>query len=564
MILELNVKDLALIREACVELSGGLNILTGETGAGKSIVIGSIALLRGKKAQPELIREGAEYAYVELIARPEGEELLRALSERGVEPLPDGTLILSRKIGRNRSVAKLNGESVPLAALRETAELLTDLYGQHEYQTLLDHGKHLGILDSYGRKDYREELSAVSGAYGVFREAKKRLSAFRLDEDARLREMDFAAYEIAEIERAALRPGEEEELAAEYKRMNHARKIAAHLGRACELLSESGVGEALSEVSDALLYDETLSGIRDQLCDAESIVSGAARDLQEAMDALSMDEGDFRRLEERLDLIRNLMAKYGNSAEAVEAYRKRKEARLLELQNYEAERCAAESACREAEEKLFRCCAALTEKRRQAAELFCDAVREELLELGFSSVRLGFSFRAKEASADGADEVCLEAALNPGEAMRSVAESASGGELSRVMLAVKTVLAETDSIPTLIFDEIDTGISGRTAQKVAEKLSVIARRHQVICITHLPQIASMADVHFRIEKAEKNGRNVTSIERLSEEETLSELARLLGGAEITEAVRQNAAEMKALARKRKRSREAEPDREKEK
>ena len=551
MLLELNVKDIALIRRAEVEFGKGLNILTGETGAGKSIIIGSIGLALGRKAQSDIIREGAEYAYVELVFDAADERLKEQLRALSIEPLEDGTVLISRKIGRSRSSSKINDETVTLSRLKEVTELLIDIYGQHEHQSLLDPRKHLELLDAYGHTVLAPLLSEVRTAWQAYRAVCEEGRRFQMKEEDRLREIDFAEFELREIDEAAVRDGEEEELAARYRRMSHAKVIAEHLARAHEALSESSIGAALSEVEEANGYDEALSGIRDQLFDADSIVSGAAQDIRRYLDDMDVDEADFRETEERLDLIRSVMAKYGNSAEAVAAYREKKAARLLELQNYEENRRKNEAERERLYAELRKACAELTEARKAAAEEFAKAVSRELSDLGFASVRFFLSFAEKEPAQDGADEVCFMAALNPGEKPRPLQEVASGGELSRVMLAVKTVLAETDRIPTLIFDEIDTGISGRTAQQVAEKLNVIAGRHQVICITHLPQIAAMADTHFVIAKSEEDGRNVTAIEKLGETESLSELARLLGGAEITDTVMQNAAEMKRLACERK-------------
>ena len=551
MLLELNVKDIALIKKADVEFGAGLNILTGETGAGKSIVIGSVALALGKKAQPDIIREGAEYAVIELVADVPDEVIAEKLRELSLLPDEGDGLIISRKIGSSRSVSKINDETVTLSRLREVTELLIDIYGQHEHETLLHSGKQLELLDDFSHRETAELRQKVKKAWMEYKTLLRKCREFTMDESERQREIDFAAFEIGEIEAAAVKDGEEEELSARYRRMNHAREIAEHLARAYGLLEESGVSAALSEIETANGYDEGLQGIRDQLFDAESILSGAAREIRGYADGMDMDEESFHETEARLDLIRGIMAKYGKTAAEIEAYRERKAARLKELTDYENNLRRAEEACREAEELLRALCGKLTEARKQAALIFSERVQKELLELGFQSVSFELSFREIEPSENGADDITFMAALNPGERLRSLAEAASGGELSRVMLAVKTVLAETDRIPTLIFDEIDTGISGRTAQKVAERLALIAKRHQVICITHLPQIAAMADRHFVISKEEEGGRNVTEIRRLSEEETLSELARLLGGAQITEAVRENAAEMKALANARK-------------
>ena len=549
MLLELHVKDIALIREAVVEFRDGLNIMTGETGAGKSVIIGSCMLALGGKARPDIVREGAESAYVELVfsVEKEAEPYFRDL---GIDP-EDGTIVMSRKIAAGRSVSRINGETVSLKTLRDAAARLIDVYGQNEYHTLMDAENHLTILDAFLGSSIAAEKADVKAAYERFRSAEKVLASFDLDEEKKAHEIELAEYEIAEIEEAGLVPGEEEELAAEYKKLNNSRNIIEYMDRAYRALSADAAGEALSMLESALRYDPELSGIRDELYDAQTILSDALREISSYVSSCDLSEEKLRETEKRLDLIRTLETKYGKTVDDVIGYGKKKEERLRLLMDYDENRKTAEAELAKAKEELCGACGRLSGKRKEGARILCAKIRSELLELGFDSVTMELSFTEKEPQENGSDRVCFLTALNPGEKAKPLSEVASGGELSRVMLSIKTVLAKTDQIPTLIFDEIDAGISGRTAQKVAEKLAIISTDHQVICITHLPQIAAMADTHYVISKGELDGRNVTSIRELSGEEPVKELSRLLGGAEITESVMENAAEMKALADRKK-------------
>lgn len=552
MLIELNVRDIALIREASADFGSGLNILTGETGAGKSVIINAALLALGAKARIDLIRRGAESAYVELVFEVKEQEKLEQLLALGVPVEADGQLIISRRITPSRSLSRINGETVTLGRLREISGLLIDIYGQNEHQSLKDTDRHLALLDEFLHRDAAELLQEVRESCCLFRAAKKAYESFDLNEQERMREADLALFELNEIDEANMQEGEEERLVQEHRRLSHAKQVIEALNRADQALSGDPAGTALAEVEEALRYDDEVKQIYDQLADADSILQSVRRDISDYADSFDLDEAHFQEIESRLDLIRGLEAKYGSSIQEIRAYRDSRAARLEVLENYEKQKAGAQRALSEAKKRLEAAALALRAKRKEGAKQLCARVREELLELGFESVQLSLAFTEKEPSENGADEVEFMAALNPGESMKPLSEAASGGELSRFMLALKTVLAETDDIPTLIFDEIDTGISGRTAQKVSERLSLIGRTHQVICITHLPQIAAMADSHYVIEKEETDGRNVTRIRKLGKEESLDELARLLGGVEITSAVRENASEMKKLAEEKKR------------
>lgn len=547
MLLELHVRNLALIEQADVEFGGGLNILTGETGAGKSIIIGSVNLALGQKAAKDIIRSGAEYAYVELIFHVE-EDKRQALKNFDVEAGEDGTLIISRKIMPSRSISKINDETVTAGRLKAVTGLLIDIHGQHEHQSLLYPSKHLEILDTYGKSRTGELKKEVADTYRSYQKLRAALEEASGDAESRRREADFLQFEIEEIENAALKEGEEEKLTEQYRLYSNGRKIIASLSAAYEAVEADGIGRALQQVNEVADYDERLIGIRDQLYDVESIISDVHHEITSYMDDLSFDEEELAQLEERLDLIHNMQAKYGDTVEKIGKALVEKRARLEQLEHFDEFRQETERRLNMTTARLEELCGTLSAERQEAAKKLTGQIREGLVDLNFLDVSFSMEFRRLDHyTADGYDEAEFVISTNPGEPMRSLGMVASGGELSRIMLAIKTVLADSDEIPTLIFDEIDTGISGRTAQMVSEKLSIIAKSHQVICITHLPQIAAMADCHFEIAKSAEGGRTTTQIHALDEEQMVAELARLLGGARITDTVLQNAREMKELA-----------------
>ena len=552
MLLELKVKNLALIEEAEIEFGQGLNILTGETGAGKSILIGSVNMALGGKASRDSIRQGAESAYIELlfsVDTPEQEEALKALD---IQVPEDKTLIISRKILPSRSTSRINDETVTALRLKQATALLLDIHGQHEHQSLLNLHHHLEILDAYARAETAPLKEETARAYGRYQELKQKLSAMEGGLEERLREADFLRFEIEKIQEAGLKEGEEEELSARYRKLSHARRIAENLGEAYGALEQDMMARVIKGVDQAAAYDEALKEIRDQAYEAESLLNDLSRSIQDYMENCVFDQEEFRQIEERLDLIHGLQAKYGNSEGAVLKALEEKQARLEELEHFDQIRSELEEELERAGEKLEELCSRLTQVRIREAEALSEKMRESLADLNFLDVSFVMEIRRLDHyTAEGWDEAEFLISTNPGEPVKPLREVASGGEPSRIMLAIKTVLADTDQIPTLIFDEIDTGISGRTAQSVSEKLREISKTHQVICITHLPQIASMADVHFEIAKSVSQGKTVTRIKPLNREESVEELARLLGGAKITDAVRQNALEMKELAERTK-------------
>ena len=553
MLFHLSVRNLALIDSAEVEFEEGLNILTGETGAGKSVIIGSVNAALGGKTSKDMIRQGCDYAYVELVFSVTDEKKRRELAAREVCPDADGNLIISKKIMPSRSISRINDETVTAARLREITGILIDIHGQHEHQSLLYHAKHLEILDEYGKSRIAKLKEQTAEAYQEYAAVKKKLEYYQSGREQLLRETDFLRFEIEEIENAGLKPGEEEELESAYRRFSNSRRIVESLSEAYQAVHGDAVARALLAVEKAAEYDEGISGIRDQLYDVDALMSDLNREISSYMEEMTFDEAAFRETEERLDLIRGLENKYGDTIEKVLDSLDKKREKLEELEHFDLRREETERRFAQLEERLETLCGELSEIRRETAQTLTERMREGLSDLNFLNVEFTMEFRRlSHYTAGGFDEAEFLISTNPGEPPRPLGAVASGGELSRIMLAIKAVLAETDDIPTLIFDEIDTGISGRTAQMVSEKLSLIAGSHQVICITHLPQIAAMADSHYEIRKTAKENRTVTQIKRLSEEQMTDELARLLGGAEITEAVRQNAREMRALAAEKKR------------
>ena len=552
MLDRLMVKDLALIEKSVVEFGPGLNILTGETGAGKSILLGSIQLALGQKANKDMIRHGSEQALIEL-SFSLGEEKEAELKELEEDlEIEEGSLIIRRKISEKKSENRVNDLSVTLAKLREISGELLDLHGQHEHHSLLKEGAHLAILDSFMTRRGGSVLSEVKEAYENYREKKKKVEAYSLPEEERKRELDFLQFELEELSSANLKPGEEEQLSKDYAVYENRDRLKSLLLRVQEELADRDFHGPVKNLEEAVTFDESLKNVLDTAYALEAVGEDCLRAVEHYLDHSEMDEEKFFLLGERLDTIRSLMMKYGGTEEkALEALSK-KEERLRFLTDYEKEKALMEEALARSEEELREKAEKLSLERQKTAKELEERIQQEMQELGFLDTRFTFCFEKKgEISEKGLDEVESYVSLNPGEPLRPLREVGSGGELSRIMLSIKTVLADTDAVPTLIFDEIDTGISGRTAEKVGEKLEKIAKNHQVILITHLPQIAAKADRHFLIEKNVQEGKTKTEIHALNEEASVKELARLLGGEELTEAALQNARSLKAKAKEKK-------------
>ena len=560
MLQSLHVKNLALIEETEIEFSKGLNILTGETGAGKSLLIGSINLALGGKFEKDMVRRGADSALVELVFEGESRKVNEKLDELGVEAQEDGTVILTRKLQNGKSICRLNGETVTAKQVKELAELLIDIHGQHEHQSLLQHKKQLEIVDEFCGEEFVKAQNAAAESYRVWRELKRKLESETLDEEEKEKEQSLASFELQEIEQANLTPGEDEELEQRYRLMVNSKRILEGLSEGYQYTandSETGAGGAISRALRALRsvagFDERLEQLEEQLAEVDSLLADFNRDLSEYRSDCEFDERDFAQTEERLNTLNRFKEKYGSTLEEVIAYGEEKKKFLEKLEDYDSYIAELERDCAAAGEQVRQDCERLSEIRKKYAAVLEKKLTEALVNLNFLTVQFAIDIRRTQTiTAKGFDEAEFLISTNPGEAPRPLGQVASGGELSRIMLAIKTVLAGRDDIDTLIFDEIDAGISGKTAWQVSKQLDVLGHAHQVICITHLPQIAAMADRHFCIEKSATHDNTITDIRMLDNNDSLGELARLLGSDTLSEAALSNAREMReqALAHKK--------------
>lgn len=551
MLESLHVKNLALIDEIEVDFRSGLNILTGETGAGKSILLGSVNLALGGRYTADMLRTGAKFGLVELTFSVENETIEKHLEEMDIFP-DEGRIVLSRKLMEGRSTSKINGETVSMSTLKDVASMLIDIHGQHEHQSLLHKKNHLAFLDLYARDAVKELKKQVSAAYQRYMTCKRTLESSSMDERERQKELDLIQFEVNEIEGANLMDGEDGELEQLYHRMLDGKKITEGISEAYQYTSEDASGNcseylsrAIRALQEAAECDEQGESLYNQLVEIDSLLNDFNRELSDYAKTFDFSEEDFYDTETRLNEVNHLKAKYGNSVAEVLAYCEKKQQRLQELEDYENYICSLQSELAKAEQEYVKLASRLSEERRKAAVLFVEEIRKGLIELNFLDVQFEMRFETLSSySANGVDEAEFYLSANPGEALRPMGMAASGGELSRIMLVIKSVLADKEDTPTLIFDEIDTGISGITAGKVAEKMRFIGQSRQVLCITHLAQIAAMANTHYLIQKSAEDNSTHTSICQLDEDASIRELARLLGGATITDNILQSAKDMK--------------------
>lgn len=556
MLENLHVKNLALIEEEDITFLDGLHILSGETGAGKSIILGALGLALGGKVSKEMLRDGDKEALVEAVFRVTRESQRKQLAALDVEPYDD-QIILSRKITESRSVAKINGEMVPAVKMKQVGDIFLDIHGQNDHQSLLHKKKHLEMLDEYAKSEVQPLKERMHTAYKKYAQKQQEWQdADRMDGD-REREISFLEYEIHEIADANLQVGEDERFESQYRRLSNSKRIMEALGEAQQMSAGADgasdqIGRAIQRLHQVVVYDEALSPMLDSLSDIDSLLSDFNRDLSQYMSEAEFDEELFAQIDGRLNEINRLKDKYGSTIEQILAAKEEKEERLQKLQHYEAYLAKLSEECKQAKKEAEDAAFALSSMRQHYAKELSKKVEDALLDLNFLDVHFSMEFlQAEKIGMDGYDDAQFMIRTNPGEPIRPLKDIASGGEMSRIMLAIKTVLAEHDDIDTLIFDEIDAGISGRTAQAVSEKLHLVAKEHQVICITHLPQIAAMADHHYLIQKEVTGNETISSIEALSYHDSIKELARMLGGTTITQTVLDNAKEMKELAQQKK-------------
>lgn len=557
MLQNLHVKNLALIDECEVEFDEGLNILSGETGAGKSIIIGSINLALGEKVPKEMLRDNGQSAFVELIFSVENEDTIKKLRELDVE-MDDNTVILSRRITASRAVGRVNGEAVSVSRMKEIASYLIDIHGQHEHQSLLSKKKHLDILDEYAKKPLGNKKQTMAALYKEYKSIKEEFENAGMDAEQRNRELSFLTYEVDEIEQAGLVIGEDEELEEQFKRFSNGKKIMESVNAAYQMTGMNDasaselIGSAARELTQVMSYDKDVEKLQSQIAEIDSLLSDFNHEISGYISNAEFDDETFYKTQKRLDEINHLKSKYGSSIEEILAAMDEKQKRIEVLNDYDAYLKTLNEKLNAKKQELSDISEEVSKIRKREAKKLTKAIKEALVDLNFLDVDFEMEFeKLPDFTANGIDLPEFVISTNPGEALKPLGKIASGGELSRIMLGIKAVMAENDHIESLIFDEIDSGISGRTAQMVSEKMNELGRNHQIICITHLPQIAAMADAHFLIEKSVENKSTVSRIYKLSEEQSISELARMLGGVEITDTVMQSAKEMKKLAAQKK-------------
>lgn len=549
----LHIENIAIIEAADIEFAPGFNALTGETGAGKSIVIDSLSAVLGQRTSRELIRTGAEKAFVSAAFSGMAPELTEEL---GIQPEADGTLLLQREIQTDgKNVCRVNGRPVTVGQLRALGARLLNIHGQHDGQQLLDEEQHIVYLDSFGRV----ESLAITYAekYKNFTDIRRQIGALQMDEAEKARRVDTLQYQIEELRRAKLTPGEEEELTARRGMLRNAEKFLGAVAGADYALNgdDSGGGalSALRQAQDALggvrHLDDAFGQLYERLGEAYSEVYDIAATVEDKRGELDVSPGELDRVESRMDLLYRLKKKYGATVEDMLDYQARCEAELAQIEDAGDTLVRLEQALSKAEKEARQAAQALSDARKAAAEQLTSQILAELQQLDMGKIRFAVDFAEKPLDRDGMDTVRFLMSANVGEELRPIHKIASGGELARIMLAMKNVLSEQDHVGTMVFDEVDTGVSGRAAQKVAEKMARISRRKQVLCVTHLPQLAAMADTHFSVEKGERGGRTYTEVRRLDREQRRRELARLTGGSHVSQTMLDGAEELLVQAEK---------------
>lgn len=550
MLCELQIENIAIIKKAVISFQKGFNVMTGETGAGKSIVIDAINAVLGERTSRELIRTGCDSAFVSALFYGLSNNAENVLAELEIPSEEDGALLIQRRLfadGRNQ--CKINGVTVTVSAVKQVARLLVNIHGQSDNQMLLSPEYHCAYIDSLAEDT--EEFEAFSEAYREYIKCKAQLLSLNTDETEKLRRLDILNYQIDELESADIRVGEIAEAEERLEVLRNAERITDALSTAHAYLNgDDEHGGAVSSAFSAAKQLENISAFSEEYCELQQQVQEASYTLSSVCDDLrdklfsdAFDPAEMDSLEERLDLLYTLQRKYGNSEQAMITYLENavNERENIEMSDEQKEKLTAEVQKRY--EQAYNLAQKLHQKREAAAAVFCKDVEQELAFLDMPSVRFTVQNNIGDLTENGIDSIEFLLSANVGEAPKPLAKIASGGELSRIMLAIKSVLAEKDSIGTLIFDEIDTGVSGRAAQKIGIKLKKVSQSHQVVCVTHLAQIAAFADSHMRIEKAEHDGQTFTEVTPLDFIGRKHELARILGGLTVTELQLQNAEEL---------------------
>ena len=557
MLRELHIRNIAVIEDVTIAFYNGFHVLTGETGAGKSILIDSINIALGQRTSKDLIRTGADSATVDIVFEL-SEQAEQKLNEYGVES-DDGMLYISRQITLDgKSKCRINGHLVPLNLVKDISVFLLTIHGQHDNQTLLLPKYHIGFVDDYG--NYDDIIEAYKNQYSVVRDTEKRIEALKIDEDEKRRKIELLSYQVDEISAAHLCPGEKAELEQKKEYLANIESIAENCGEAYSLLYGSEDKAAYDSVSTAVRclenvsdYDSRINDLRDALESVLADMEDAAHELRSFADNNDYTPGELDSVQERLETITSLERKYGQGEDTVLKYLDSAKAELNEIEDSDVALEKLKNKYTEESEKLKKFALKLSAKRKEAAISLQTGVMKELAELDMQKMRFSVAVEPIEDNGElkytssGSDKVEFLISGNPGEGLKPLSKIASGGEMSRIMLALKSVLTDSDIVETLIFDEIDTGVSGRAAQKIAEKIRALSKKRQILCITHLAQIAGMANTHYLVKKESDDNHTYTSVIRLDNDARKYELARIIGGVKITDLTLQAAQEMLELA-----------------
>jgi len=558
MLSDLQVKNFALINKVNINFKKGLNILSGETGAGKSIIIGALDLLLGARANTDVIRSGKEAAYISAFFQPEELTIInKILTEAGIEKEDSGILIAReiRENGRNRTL--INGQLATLKIVKKISRYLIDIHGQHEHQLLLDPGSHLMILDAFIGQEIQPLKNNIKSLYQELNKVQKELAEIEIDDSQRARELDIINFQIDEIEEASLMKGEYEDLKEEYKSLSHAEEIYQVVAELISALSgddysEKGIMDRLAVLKNKFVeiedYNQRLKKLNKKFADIYYSLEEFVFDLGDFESAFNYDEQRIAIISDRLDLINTLLRKYGEDIETVLSYLEELYQKRDKLENIEEKISSLTKKNNKFKKEILKKSGELSQLRKEYAKKLEVKLKAELKDLAMEDVRFKVDFKQKEITADGTDQIEFLISPNRGEDLKSLTKIASGGELSRIMLSLKTITAALDQVDTLIFDEVDSGVGGNTAAKMAAKLSQIAAERQIICITHLPQLASAANHHFLIKKERGKNRTFTKIYALDKDERVAEIARMIGGATITDKTLAHAEEMVLLAK----------------
>ncbi|HKL13571.1 MAG TPA: DNA repair protein RecN [Halanaerobiales bacterium] len=564
MLSELNIKNFALIDELNIEFQSGFSVLTGETGAGKSIILDALDILMGARAYKEVIRTEQSSAYIEALFYPDKkEEIDEILSENGVST-EDEMLLISREINQDgRNKGRINGQLVTVSLIQDIAPYLVDIHGQHEQQSLLDEDTHLMILDQYIKNDIKDLKREVEDYFSEIKKVNNKLNNIDIDEQSRARKIDLYQFQIDEISKANLEVGEDESLFKKYKKLSNLEEIYALCGEIesfinAEDYNQQGmmdqVGHYMKDLEEYTEYDDSLADFHQSLKNIYYELQELSFSLDDYISTVEFDKNELSKIEERLDLINRLKRKYGDSIQEILDYKSALEEKLSELKNQEKIIDELQNKLKKLKKQYDKKAKKLSNIRKKEAEKFESDLKNELKDLAMEKARLKVDFKQASRSAEGIDDVKFMISTNPGEDLKPLSKIISGGELSRIMLGFKNIMADIDRVETIVFDEVDKGIGGKTAQKLAEKLYRISNKRQVICVSHLPQVASMGDNHYYINKVTtKEKKTVTNIQKLDKKEIIEELARMLGGVKLTDTTKNHAREMLKMAEEKQQS-----------